>query len=228
MATLTAAVARRRSARLPKVDTRLVVGLVLVAVSVLAGLRLSARSDHAVTVLAAAADLPAGHVLTAADLVPTRVDAVPGALRGLVRAGGRSPVGRALREPIAAGVLVPRAAFGARAPAGREVAVPMTPEHALGGALEAGDRVDVLASFDKGTEIARTVTVARNARVVEVVRADGLFGQREGALTALTLAVDPDDAVYLVFAARNAELDLVRATPSPTRPRGRFDAAELP
>jgi hypothetical protein len=72
------------------------------------------------------------------------------------------------------------------------------------------------------------LTVARRARVVEVVRSEGLFGQREGAVAALTLAVAPDDAVYVVFAARNGELDVVRAVPGGDRPRSRFDFGALP
>lgn len=226
MATV-AAPRRRLALRMPRVDARLVIGLLLVAASVLAGLRLSARDDRSVTLLAARQPLTAGHVLTAADLEATAVDAAPAALRGFVGQGARSPVGRVLREPVAAGALLPRSALGAPARRGREVTIPITPEHALGGALVAGDRVDVLASFDKGTELARTITVARKARVASVVRSEGLFGQREGALTALTLEVAPDDAVYVVFAARNGELDVVRAAVT-DRPRGRFDFAELP
>lgn len=223
----TAAVGRRRVAlRMPRVDTRLVVGVLLVAVSVVAGLRLSARDDRSVMVLAARHDLTAGHVITATDLEPVAVDATPAALRGFVRSGGRSPVGRVLREPVAAGGLVPKRLLGAELRRGREVTIPITPEHALGGALVPGDRVDVLASFDKGTELARTITVARKARVSAVVRSDGLFGQRDGSLTALTLEVAPDDAVYVVFASRNGELDVVRAAAD--RSRGRFDFAELP
>ena len=85
-----------------------------------------------------------------------------------------------LRFPLAEGDLVPGATLGRVARAGREITVPIAPEHALGGALEPGDRVDVLGSFDKGTESAKTLTVAAGAQVVDVVHADGLFGQREG------------------------------------------------
>jgi Flp pilus assembly protein CpaB len=228
MATLAAPRAGRLAARLPRVDTRLVVGVLLVAVSVVAGLRLSARPDHAIPLLAATHPLAAGHVVAGADLTTVRVEAGRAALRGFLPPSARSPIGRALRAPVAAGALLPRAALGATAAPGREVTVPIAPEHALGGALIAGDRVDVLVSFDKGTEVARTLTVARRARVVEVVRSEGLFGQREGAATALTLAVAPDDAVSLVFAVRNGELDVVRAAPEAERTRTRFDFAELP
>jgi hypothetical protein len=88
--------------------------------------------------------------------------------------------------------------------------------------------VDVLASFDKGTDVAKTITVAAGAPVVDVVRSDGLFGQREGSISALTLRIEPDDAVFVVFALRNAELDIVRAERTSTGVRERFDADELP
>jgi len=227
MATLAAPLTRRLT-RLPRIDTRLVVGILLVAVSVVAGLRLSARTDRSVTVLAATRALPPGHVLSAQDLRPARVASDAGAVRGFVSTTAASPVGRTVRAPIAEGALVPRSALASKAPRGRDVTVPITPEHALGGALAEGDRVDVLATFDKGTEVARTLTVARGARVVDIVRSDGLFGQKEGGLTALTLAVTPDDAVYVVFASRNGEVDVVRAGADDQDARGRFDFAELP
>ena len=106
--------------------------------------------------------------------------------------------------------------------------IPVTPEHALGGAIRSGDRVDVYATFDKGTDVARTLTVARSATVRGVTRSDGLFGQQEGGVTAITLAVDPDAAIAVAFAARNGELDVVRAHGALAgRGRERFDADSL-
>jgi Flp pilus assembly protein CpaB len=102
-------------------------------------------------------------------------------------------------------------ALGAAGSAGRELTIPVTPEHALGGDIRAGDRVDVFATFDKGTDVSRTITVARAAVVHGVLRSDGLFGQHAGGITGLTLDVQRDDAIAVAFAARNAELDVVRA-----------------
>jgi Flp pilus assembly protein CpaB len=108
------------------------------------------------------------------------------------------------------------------------VTIPVTPEHALGGAIRPGDRVDVYATFDKGTDVARTLTVAKGATVREVTRSDGLFGQQEGGITAITLAVDPDAAIAVAFAARNGELDVVRTHGTLNgRGRERFDADSL-
>lgn len=228
MATLTAVAARRRARRLPRVDTRLVVGLLLVALSVIGGLRLAAAADHTVAVYVVARDLPAGHVLSAGDLRRTPLHAAPEVLDRLVRVDAASPVGRVLRFPIVAGALVSANQLGTRAAPAREITIPITPDHALGGALRPGDRVDVLGSFGKGTDAAKTLTVAQRAQVVDVVRADGLFGQHEGAVSALTLAVGPDDAVFLAFALRNGELDVIRAASGGDTGRTRFDLAELP
>lgn len=229
VSTLTAFVGRSSALRLPKIDARLVVGLLLVALSVLGGLRLAATSDQTVAVYAAARDLPADHVLTAADLRTTRIHAPDDVLDGLVSAAnGNPPVHRLLRFPLAAGGLVTAATLGGVASEGREITVPIGSDHALGGALEAGDRVDILASFDKGTELAKTLTVAAGAQVVEVVHADGLFGQREGELSALTVSVAPDDVVFVAFAVRNGDVDVVRAGGSARGVRSRFDVSEIP
>ena len=230
MTALAGLAGRASSLRLPKVDARLVVGLLLVALSVIGGLRLAATSDETVPVYAAARDLPVDHVLVAGDLTVTRISADADVLNGLIAAGhGSPPIRRVLRSSVTEGGLVAVAALGGVESKSREITVPISADHALGGALEMGDRVDVLASFDKGTELAKTLTVAAGARVAAVVHADGLFGQREGELSALTLSVAPDDVVFVAFALRNGELDVVRATNgSARRARSQFDVSQLP
>jgi Flp pilus assembly protein CpaB len=215
---------------MPRLDTRLVVGLLLVALSVLGGLRLAASADRTVAVYAAARDLPADHVLTPGDLATTRVHASAGVLGRLVRPDAATGANRkVLRFPLREGDLVAASALGPAPGHGREITVPIGPDHALGGALEPGDRVDVLASFDKGTETAKTLTVAAHAQVTAVVHSAGLFGQREGELSALTVSVPADDVVLVAFAIRNGEIDIVRADGRRARGgRARFDAEDLP
>ena len=197
--------------RLPGLDTRVIGGVVLVAASVLGGLRIAGTAEPMSRVWVATAPLNEGHVLTAHDLEPAEVRGSAALVQSLSRAGHARPIGRTLRLPLRSGAAVPIDALGAPPAAGREITIPATADHALGGAVRAGDRVDLLASFDKGTDAARTVTVTRGATVQGVVRADGLFGQHEGALTAITLRVDPDDAIAVAFASRNADIDIVRA-----------------
>ena len=218
-----------RRLRLPALDARVIGGVVLVAISIVGGLRLTRGPEPAVQVYVAAADLDAGHVLTADDLDIGDVRGAPALVRGLVRIGrGGPPVGRSLRVPLREGSALSLDALGPGVGVAREITIPVTPDHALGGNVRAGDRIDLFATFDKGTDAARTVTVARSAAVRGVVRSDGLFGQHAGAITALTLDVEPDAAIAVAFAARNAELDVVRAHGDLNgRGRDRYDAGDL-
>jgi Flp pilus assembly protein CpaB len=217
-----------RRLRRPAIDVRVVAGIVLVAVSIVGGLRMTREPAPGIVVFVAATDLDAGHVLTVDDLSEVEVRAPGSMIAGLERAERGAPIGRVLRTPVRAGAAISLDALGGAIPAGRDVTIPVTPEHALGGAIRPGDRVDVYATFDKGTDVARTLTVAREATVHGVTRSDGLFGQHEGAISAITLAVDPNAAIGVAFATRNGELDVVRARGSlDGRGRSRFDADSL-
>ncbi len=219
---------RRWARRLPAIDARVVAGLVLVAVSIIGGLRLAGDPVAVTRVYVAASDLDAGHVLSADDVAVREVRGDAGVLDGLSRVGHGPPIGRAVRTSIPEGSVVPVSALGGAIPAGRDITIPVTPDHALGGDVREGDRVDVLATFDKGTDAARTLMVAREATVRGVVRADGLFGQHAGAMSALTLSVEPDSAVAVAFAARNAELDVIRAHGTlDGQGRERYDRGDL-
>ena len=83
-------------------------------------------------------------------------------------------------------------------------------------------------TFGVGTREAKTLTVVAGAEVVELIRSQGVFGQGNGSLTALTLSVAPDDAVFVAFSARNGELDVVRATGAPVASRQRFELGQVP
>ncbi len=229
MSALTAVLGGARARRVRRVDGRLVLGLVLVAVSVLGGLTLFAAADHTVAVLAAARDLPAGHVVERGDLRVTRVRTDGNVLASLVR-GDRADalVGRVLVEPVARDALVPSASVGHGPVDGREMTVPITPEHALGGAVRVGDRVDVLATFAKGGKDARTLTVVHGAQVVDTVHTKGILGDHAGDLSAVTLSVSSDDAVYLAFARPTPEVDVVRAGADSSGGRTSFQYSDLP
>jgi Flp pilus assembly protein CpaB len=217
-----------RRLRRPSIDVRVVTGVVLVAVSVVGGLRMTRDPQPGTAVFVAAVDLDVGHVLNRGDLAQVEVRAPGSMVSGLERVDRGAPLGRVLRSPVRAGAPIPLDALGRSMPAGREVTIPVTPEHALGGAIRPGDRIDVYATFDKTTDVARTLTVAHRATVRGVTRSDGLFGQQEGVVTAITLAVDPDAAIAVAFAARNGELDVVRARGArDDRGRDRFDADSL-
>jgi Flp pilus assembly protein CpaB len=131
----------------------------LVALAVASALSALAPPDGAaVSVLAAARDLPAGTELTDDDLATVRLPAgaVPGgALRSADSARGSRLAG-AVRagEPLTDVRLLGTGLL----PAGGEVAVPVrVAEPAVAALLRPGDRVDVLAASPEGGDAARTV-----------------------------------------------------------------------
>lgn len=218
---------READGRLRVPDARIAVGLALVAVSVFGGLRLSGASTPSTSVLTVRSSIASGHRLAEGDLGVAEVHVDDRVLRTLLPANlRRQVIGRITQHGLRAGGLLDASSLTRRRGASREVTVPVTPEHALGGVLEAGDRVDLLATFDTSSDAARTITVTGGAEVVSVVRGDQVFGGA-GALSAVTLAVPADDAMFVVYAMRSGQIDLLRSAEVESG-RTRFDGTEVP
>lgn len=101
-------------------DPRLWVGVVIVAVSVIAGARLMAAADDSVLVWAVVDDMGAGDTVTAADLVAQRVRFAEDAqLERYFPADRALPADLRLTRGVGAGELLPRAAAGTADGAGR-------------------------------------------------------------------------------------------------------------
>lgn len=200
----------RRAGRPEWVNARTLLGLVLFAAAFLGGRQVLREADTTVPVWVAARDLPSGAELTDSDLEIVRVD-LPGGLLDSYVGTSVSLDGAGLIRPVSAGELIPAAwtTPAGRSGAGDAITVPVSPEHALGGELAPGDRIDVYASFDAGDARARTLLVARGVEVLDVVTAGGLV-VGEDAVVGITVAVDGTDAGRLAFAVRNAEIDVVR------------------
>ena len=125
-------------------DPRIWVGIVIVAVSVVAGARLMGAADDTVQVWAAAADLGAGDQVGPDDLVATRVRFADGdALAGYFSVDDQLPADLELTRAVDAGELVPRAAVGARGESGT-VQLPVAVDaDQVPGSVDAGSVVDV-------------------------------------------------------------------------------------
>ena len=94
-------------------DPRLWVGVVLVAVSVVAGARLMSAADDTVSVWAVSVDAGAGDALGSDELVATRVRfADPGELDGYFTVDDELPADLELTREVGAGELLPRTAVG--------------------------------------------------------------------------------------------------------------------
>ncbi len=185
-------------------------GLLLFSVAFFGAQRLIAGARATVPVLVAARDLPTDHTLTAADLVRAEV-ALPPELMTRYALASRDLAGVSLSRPVAEGEMIALSwvAEGRYVGEGRALTIPITAEHAVGGDLQTGDRVDILATFDSGEVRARTVLVAGGVEIVNPVEAGGLV-TGEASVIGVTVAVTPEQAAELTFAIRSADLDVVR------------------
>ena len=112
-------------------DARLVLGVLLVLVSVVAGARVVGTADRSSSVWVATRDLAAGAVLTEGDLEPGRVRLFGDASR-YVGVTGPGPVGYVLTRGVGARELLPAAGLARPEEAlrtRRDVAVPVQPGH---------------------------------------------------------------------------------------------------
>lgn len=138
-------------------DPRLWVGIVIVAVSVVAGARLLSAADDTVPVWAVAADAGAGDALTTDDLVATRVRfADTGDLAGYFPVDERLPHTLELTRGVGAGELLPRGAVGS-AGASDLLQVPVAVDaEQVPGSVGAGSVVDVYLVASTRAARART------------------------------------------------------------------------
>lgn len=133
--------AARRLRRPSWSDPRLIVGLVLVLTSVVAGAVVVRQADGTEPVWAVRRTMTPGQQITAADLVVRHVRLGDERER-YVRADKEPATGSVLLRPVGEGELLPAAAVGAREQVDlRPVAVPVLPEAADG--LRPGALVDV-------------------------------------------------------------------------------------
>lgn len=190
-------------------DGRLVLGVLMVLFSVVAGARVVAAADHYTQVYMSRAALIPGEHLTATDLSVTQVR-LPGVGPAYV-AVGVPPVGYVVTRYVAPGELIPRAALSA-APASvtasRFVTVPVQPGHLPDG-LGHGDLVDMYLTTKNisGTPPAPVLVLS----AVPVDSADGGSGSLSGSTAmSVVLAVPAAKVNRAIAAVESGTIDLVR------------------
>lgn len=161
--------AARRVARPSWRDPRLLVGLVLVAGSVLLGAQLVGGADDTVAVWSVRADLVSGTPVAAQDLEPARVRFGSEELAGRYLPAADVPAGMVLLRDVAAGELLPRDALGRGGGESlAELPVSVASE-AVPAGLRAGELVDVWVTPSGQAAVERqAVRVLEQVRVVAV------------------------------------------------------------
>jgi len=168
--------------------------------------------DDTVDVAVARHDLPPGTRVQRSDLTAAAIRADGELLRRLVRADDAEElVGRVVVDEIDGGDPVLMSSLrSAAAPDGqRAMSFAVSESRAAGGAIEAGDRVDVLATDrdgDVGYALVDAEVLARSDA------GDGAPIRSGGDELTLTLAVDADGARRLAAALAADDITVVRAT----------------
>lgn len=181
------------------------------AVAALAGLRAVAPPEPAtVPMLVAARDLPAGRVLTDADLetVPAPAELVPAGARSRAEARGRTTTGPVRRGEALTDARLVTTRLLAGYP-GR-VALPVRlPDPATVALLQVGDRIDLVAT-DPTTGTAETV--ATDAPVAAIPDAPATPGAAAGVQPGgrlVVVALSPAAARVVAAAAATRHLSAV-------------------
>jgi Flp pilus assembly protein CpaB len=210
-----------RLARARWTDTRLLLGVLLVMTSVVAGSRVLAGATRTQQVWAARHDLAAGLRLTSQDveLRPVRLDSLA---KEYLSAQGRSPAGSVLARPVSAGELLPAAAVrptSQPADVRRQVTVPVAAFH-YPADLGRGQLVDVYVTPGSDASAAAAVGAGSPAApaVPTLVLADALVVNVEDTGTAfgggsssvgIVLSVPADDVTAVVAGLHQGSVDLV-------------------
>lgn len=175
---------RRRFA----VDVRLVIGLLLVAASVVAVVVLVGAADARIRVYAAVDPLAPGDRVDADDLVERSV-ALDGSEELYLRVGDLPDDGFVVAQPVAAGHLVPVSAAGSTDGV-RATSIVLQLAGPVSSVVEPGSLVDVwgVALLDQG-QTGTPVVLASEATVVRVLAEESLISGTAGAASTVEVLV---------------------------------------
>jgi Flp pilus assembly protein CpaB len=199
--------ARRRLGR-PLSATHILIALVVILAFVL---NLLVLQDRSATTLVAVADeqLPAGSTIDPSDLRLVPVDSNFEGVTGLITEDDlNSYEGWVLARAIPPGALVDRSAVvepGSNSGL-RSMSLPVPIEHAAGGTLVAGDRVDVISVTDGAARFVATD--------LEVVSISDTSSSGIGSISAhyIVVTVGAEQALALAHALDTGSVEIIRST----------------
>ncbi len=202
--------------RRPLPSGRAVVGGLLVSLAMLVSFAVANHHDPGPrqAVVVARHRVRPGTVLAATDLT-TEHALLPASMASQTFTTTADLIGQVTLGPLDGGDVIERTQVVRpdAAPERHELSFPIDRERALDGNLDAGERVDLLATYGTGVS-AKTVVVARGVQLVEV--SDGSHESLEsaGKLVITVALADADQALRAAHAAQVAALTLVRSDTS--------------
>jgi Flp pilus assembly protein CpaB len=201
----------RRRAWASRVSTGHVVMVLAGLLGALLTLTVLRAADDTTPILAAAHDIAPGAAIDAGAVRVAHVHADATTLATLIESDQLDAVrGRIAVEGIPAGTLITQAAIRSatdgRAP--RAMSFPIPRSRAVGGAIDAGDRVDVLAVQRNS---GRSRYVATDVEVLDF-RSQETGPLQESDDASVTVAIDADAAARIASALETGTVTLVRST----------------
>ena len=211
----------RRAERPRWRDTRLLLGVLLIIISVVIGARFVSGATRSIQWQSVTRSLPAGHVLTSSDLLPTKAHLSAAAGRHYFTAPAAALVGRTLARPLSSGELLPSDALASgSAPASR--VVPVLVKAGRLPLLVAGDHVDVyVLSVAAGAASGREVRVLTDVEFI----AQEVVGTGDASLQ---LRVTPAEAIAAVAASQSNRVDVVRVDRDASSSPGEAGPSSVP
>ena len=223
----TATLSPARAIRRPRqTDWRALFGVFLFVVTTLGALALWGMSSDTRAVLVATRDRPAGASLSPTDLAVAHVRIDDTLYPAAVPAAEfQDLVGKRLAQPVHAQQLLVRKQLSggpALGPGQVAMAIPISPDTAVGGRIQPGDAVQVLVTTNKGKPDARTSTVVASALVWEVGYQHSFAvvsststdpSPAQGPVSWVSLILTPDQGAALAQARWSGDLDLVLLPP---------------
>lgn len=187
------------------------IGGALVLLALVGYLAVYAAGAKRTGVLVTTQALQPGSVLSAMDLRTVQLSGDQALISGLEPASALSQVvGQRVSEGLPAGTPLARSALSTESSSGAQLTLAVPALHALGGALQPGDRVTVLATFGTGTGQARTRAIARDLEVLAVGTVQ--TGEQPSTATVpVTVALtSPRESSALALATEDGKIDLLR------------------
>jgi len=165
--------------------------------------------DQTRAVVVAAINLPAGRVVEPTHLRAVEVDVDDAVYASLIPwAQATGLVGQITAHPINEGMLI--GLTDLRDPSGpaglRSMSIPIDAEHAVGGELASGDRIDLILVKDDGPHY-----VLAGAEVL-AVSSEGEVGVLASGDFYVVVAVDAEQALLVAEAVRDGRMEIVRST----------------
>lgn len=186
----------RRPTRRSWRDPRLLFGIAVVAVCVLAGSRLLATADDTVAVWSTQRDLVAGTVLSHGDLERSEIRFVSAATAQRYVSASDAVPGMVLTRDLAAGELLPRSALGGGVDAMDVAELPISvAAEAVPADLRAGQVVDVWVTPGDGSQPRRAVRVLSAVRVVDAPPNAGALGPSSTRQVVVGVPADDEDVL---------------------------------